>query len=99
MFDGNKYITNGIKAAIPEFLQLILWYAIERMAIKEKNYLQLFQLGEVVQDGRRKQKIIHYQEQPDFKEKFIITTKEPIAEKIYIIDDGSYSTMTLSSKY
>jgi hypothetical protein len=99
MFTGDKYITKGISATIPEFLQIILWYTIETMAIKEKDYLQIFELSEVIQNGKRKQRIIHFQEQPDFREEFIITTKETITEKIYIIDDGSYSTMMLASEY
>jgi len=99
MFNGDKYITKGISATIPEFLQCTLWYSIETMSIKEKDYLQVFELSEVIQDGKRKQKIIHSQEQPEFKEEFIITTKKPMTEKIYIIDDGSYSTMLLASEY
>ena len=99
MFENNKYIPKGICVTIPEFLQQILWYSIETMSIKEKDYLQVFELSEVIQDGCRKQKIIHSQEQPNFKEEFIITTKETKTEKIYIIDDGSYSTMILASEY
>jgi len=99
MFNGDKYITKGISATIPEFLQCTLRYTLETMTIEEKDYLQVFELSEVIQDGRMKQKIIHFQEHPEFKEEFIITTKKPMNEKIYIIDDGSYSTMLLASEY
>jgi hypothetical protein len=99
MFNGDKYITKGISATIPEFLQLTLWYIVETMAIKEKDYLQVFELSEVIQYGKIKQKIIHFQEQPKFKKKFVITTKETITEKIYIINDGKNSTMLLASEY
>jgi hypothetical protein len=99
MFNGDKYITTGISATIPEFLQLTLWYIIETMTINEKDYLQVFELNEVIEDGKRKQKIVHFQEQPEFKEEFIITTKKIITGKIYIIDDGGYSTMMFASEY
>ena len=98
MFNGEKYITSGIAASIPEFLRLTLYYIIEMMDIKEKDYLQVFELSEVILNGKSKQKIIHFQEQPEFKQTFIITTKESITTKIYIIDDGNYSTMLLSSE-
>ena len=99
MFNGEKYITSGVAASIPEFLQLTLYYIIETMAIKEKDYLQVFELNEVIQNGKRKQRILHFQEQPEFKHEFIITTRKTLTEKIYIIDDGSYSTMMLASEY
>ena len=99
MFNGDKYVTCGISAAIPSFLQLILWHIIDTMSIKEKDYLQVFELSADIQMGKQKQKIIHFQEQPKFKEEFIITTISTITEKIYIIDDGSYSTTTLASEY
>lgn len=99
MFNSNRYVTKGISASIPEFLQIVLWYMIETMDITEKDYLQIFELSEVIQNGKPKQKIIHFQEQPEFKEEFIITTKETITERIYIIDDGSYTTLMLASEY
>ena len=99
MFDNDRYITKGISDTIPEFLQITLWYVLETMTIKEKDYLQIFELSEIIKEGKLKQKILHSQEQPEFKEEFIITTKEPITEKIYIVDDESYATMMLSSEY
>ncbi|MDT8716238.1 hypothetical protein IAI10_06180 [Clostridium sp. 19966] len=62
MFKGIKYVTKGITEAVPEFLQNFLWYTIEIMEVKEKDYLQVFELSEITQDGVKKQKIIHFQE-------------------------------------
>ncbi|MDT8716231.1 hypothetical protein IAI10_06145 [Clostridium sp. 19966] len=63
----------------------------------EKNLS--FQLSEITQDGVKKQKIIHFQEKLEFKEEFIITAKDTINAKIYIIDYGNYSIMLLASEY
>lgn len=98
MFNGNKYVTSGITTTIPKFLILLLWYTIETMAIK-KDYLQIFELSEVIQDGEKKQKINHHQEEPEFEEEFIIRTKKTTTEMIYVIDDESYCTMMLASEY
>ncbi|MCB2313630.1 DUF960 domain-containing protein [Clostridium tagluense] len=99
MFNGDKYVTSGITTSIPEFLILILWYTIETMSIKEKDYLQVFELSEVIQDGEKKQKINQHQEEPEFEEEFTIRTKKATTEKIYVIDDESHSTMMLASEY
>lgn len=99
MFNGEKYITKGVSNIIPEFLQNILWHIIDIIEIDNIDYLQVFELSEIIKDEKRKQKIVHFQEQPEFKEEFIITTKKTICEKIYIIDNGIYSTMLLASEY
>ena len=69
------------------------------MVIKEKAYLQVFNLSEIIKYGKKKQNIIHSQEQPEFKEEFIISTKVLITEKIYIINDGLHTTMMLYNEY
>lgn len=95
----DRYITKGVSESVPKFMQNILWYAIDTMQIKNKDYLQIFELSEVIQDGIKKQKIVHFQEQPEFKDEYIITTQEIINEKVYIIADGKYATMMLDSEY
>lgn len=99
MFNGAKYITKNANELIPVSIQNLLWYAIEKMNISEKDYLQVFELVEVIHDGNKKQKIIHFQEQPEFRDEFIVNTNCIITEKIYVIDSESYSTMLLASEY
>ena len=48
---------------------------------------------------RTMQKIIHEQEQPQFKREYHIPTNHPITAKVYIIDDGEHSTMLLAEEY
>ncbi|WP_055667906.1 DUF960 family protein [Desnuesiella massiliensis] len=99
MFNGKKYITKRISETIPEFLQNILWYSIEVMNVTQKDYLQIFELTETIQNGNRKQKIIHSQENPAFKEELIVTTNKIIIAKIYVICSKNDSTMLLSNDY
>ncbi|NTZ20974.1 hypothetical protein EXW96_26665 [Paenibacillus sp. JMULE4] len=99
MFRGTKYITQGINAEIPAFLQNILWYMIETMEVSEKDYLQIFQLNQASERGVIRQRIIHTQEQPPFQKEYIIHTKQIVTAKIYVIDDKTHCTMLLADEY
>ena len=99
MFNNNRYVTKGVTSTIPEFLQSILWYAIDTMPITKKDYLQIFELSPTINDGVQKQKIIHIQEQPAYRKDFIITTKECITTKVYVIDEGTHCIMLLANEY
>lgn len=55
----------------------------------------MFELSVI--DG--KQHIVHKQEQPDYSMQYTFTVTDPIAARIYIIDDGSHSTMLLAEEY
>ncbi len=94
MFDNNRYVTRGVTAAVPLSIQHILWYMTDALTI-HKDYLQVFELSVI--DG--KQHIIHRQEQPDYTKQYNFNVTNPIAAKIYIIDDGDHSTMLLAEEY
>ncbi|WP_167859668.1 DUF960 family protein [Paenibacillus cymbidii] len=72
MFTGDRYITQGIRAQVPAYLQNMLWYMIETMDVPDKDYLQVFQLEGVYEAGKRKQKIIHSQEHPAYSHTYAI---------------------------
>lgn len=95
MFNNSRCATRGINAEIPLALQLILWKMIDEMEVAQKDYLQVFTLCS--ENG--KQKIIHEQEQPDYRKEYIFSSDYLINEKIYVIDDGDYSTMLLWEEY
>jgi hypothetical protein len=99
MFKGKKFVTNGVKDTIPQWLQNLLFYMINIMEVSEKDYLQVFELSSVNVDGIQKQKIIHSQEQPSYKNEEIINAKIPIDAKVYVIDEGEHCTMLLSKEY
>lgn len=73
-----------------------MWQCIEDMP-QPKDYLQVF---ECTLEGK-KQKIIHSQEEPEYKREYLLNlTDTPIfIGKIFVIDDGEHSTMLLASEY
>ena len=46
-----------------------------------------------------KQKIVHEQEIPEFRQEYILPADTPINAKVYVIDDGDHSTMLLAEEY
>lgn len=98
MLTGSKFITQGIKNDVPSFLQNILWYMIETMETNEKDYLQVFHLNSVVENGKTKQQIIHSQDQPNYRKEYSICAKEIVSAKVYVIDNATHSTMLLADE-
>lgn len=94
MFDNKRYVTRGVMAEIPLYIQSILWYMIG-LVPEPRDYLQIFVLLE--EDG--KQKIVHRQEQPDYESIQVVSLEDVITAKIYVIDDGAHLTMLLAEEY
>lgn len=69
MFEGDKYLTAGVDREIPIDLQIFMWKCIADLPV-EKDYLQVFELS-ATETGL--QKIIHSQEQPEYKTEYVIT--------------------------
>ena len=89
-----RYITKGAQSEIPIELQIFMWRCIDSMP-EPKDYLQVFRLS--LSDG--KQKIIHEQEQPEYKKEYLLPLDKPVNEKVYVIDDGDHCTMLLAEEY
>lgn len=99
MFDGERYVTNGITTSIPNSMQNLLWFLIEMMDIESKDHFQIIELSKTLKDGKQAQKIVHKQEQPTYIKEHIIPAKNPITAKIFVIDDDTHSTMLLAEEY
>lgn len=103
MFDREKYITSHANEILPVVLQITMWQCIEKWRVSKRklDYLQVFKLSIDRHDDRLVQVIEHSQEQPKQHEIIRIECDgyEPINEKVYVIDDGNYSTMIMSSDY
>jgi len=99
MFNNQRYATKGIIAEVPEYLQNMIWYLIESMEVAEKDYLQVFELKTETANGKTMQRLIHTQEQPEYKNELIFAATDPVTSKIYVIDDKTHSTMLLSNEY
>ncbi len=96
MFKNQKFITRGVNSELGLLLQLFMWQCIDEMP-PPKDYLQVFEL--TLEEG--KQKIIHSQEQPEYKREYLLKLADaPVfIGKIFVIDDGDHSTMMLASEY
>ncbi len=96
MFDKQKYLTKGIQEKLSIPLQIALWRMIEKVD-KELDYLQIF---EIKQLPDMQVQILHRQEVPEYASELIVKGTIPGDKlKIYVIDDGEYSTMLLSEEY
>jgi hypothetical protein len=98
----NRYLTRGIQAEIDPVLQLYMWGMIDDFKLNEdikQDYLQVFRLKK--EDN--KIFVTHSQEEPDYKNTCIILNTTGIEldsdKKIFVIDDGDYSTMLLAEEY
>lgn len=96
MFEKSKgrYLTRGVDAEIPLYLQMFLWAAVDNMP-EPKDYLQGFRLSE--ENGL--QIVNHTSEQPQFEMAYIVEAQKPITAKVYIIDDDMHCTMLLAEEY
>ena len=94
MFHKKRYLTCGVDSNIPLELQLFMWGCVERMPAP-KDYLQVFELSA----AGTMQSITHSSEEPKYSMTYIIPSDAPVTEKLYIIDDGSHSTMLLAEEY
>lgn len=94
MPETKRYLTCGVDSTIPLELQLFLWECVDRMPAP-RDYLQVFELKPV----GILQSITHRSEEPKYHMEYVIPMENPIAEKVYIIDDGDHSTMLLASEY
>ena len=100
-FTGTRYITNGIQNEIPVELQIIMWDMIDVLRNSKQllDYLQVFELRPVYENGVEMQEITHSQEQPRRKKKITIESNAPISIKIFVIDDIAHCTMLLCHEY
>ena len=100
-FTGKRYITSGVQNEIPVELQIVMWDMIDilRNSKHELDYLQVFELKPVYENGVEMQEITHSQEQPHRKKKITIESDSPVSKKIFVIDDVTHSTMLLCHEY
>jgi len=96
IFNNEKFITRGVSSEVSLLLQLFMWQCIDEMKVP-KDYLQVF---EFTVEGN-KQRIIHSQEEPEYKREYLFDIADPpfFIGKIFVIDDGDHSTMMLASEY
>ena len=96
MFDKQRYLTRGIQEKLSIPLQVALWRMIEKID-KELDYLQIFEIRQLPDMQLH---IQHKQEIPAYSSELIVKGTIPGEKlKVYVIDDGEYSTMLLAEEY
>lgn len=96
MFDKDRYLTRGVSEETPLEIQILMWSMIGEIKIK-KDYLQMFEIEPIKNSLLKKE---HRQEVPKYKkEHAVANTRITSKLKIFVIDDGEYSTMMLGSEY
>lgn len=108
-FKGTRYITRGIVSTIDCKIINQIWNVLDDFVSSktiEPDYLHIFKLKTLMDDGSYILVVQHEQEVPVYLNKEAFTSKihHPINEKVYIISDcdeneKEYSTMLLASEY
>ena len=93
-FKNQRYLTAGVKTNVSLPLQLLMWQLIDELD-GERDYLQVFKCG--CFEG--KQKIEHVQEEPEYQKEYQFFTDTLFVGKIFVIDNGQYTTMMLAEEY
>lgn len=104
MFDkkDNRYITRGANATLSIHLQLLLWNLIDTLKQNksiELDYLQIFNFKHIVNNDKYNLVITHSQEVPSYEKEYKFHVDKPVDKKVYVIDDGTYTTMLLAEEY
>jgi Staphylococcal protein of unknown function (DUF960). len=96
----NRYVTKGVNENLDIRLQIIIWNLIDELKeLMDADYLQVVNISQI---NKSRIKITHEQEVPEYKAEYEIENKDFTLEsdaKIYVIDDGEYSTMILAEEY
>ncbi|WP_346879062.1 DUF960 family protein [Clostridium sp. UBA7791] len=98
---NNRYVTRGVNEEVDIRLQLIIWFMLDKLKLEEKielDYLQVFKLRK---EGN-KVVINKSQEVPKYSCTYEIELEDIQIDdevKIYVIDNGEYSTMLLPLEY
>ncbi len=94
MFSRNRYVTARVSDEVPFPLQMFMWTCIDMLEI-EADYLQIFELVATTEG----QRIVHTQEQPEYRREYFIKRDKPLSAKIFVIDDVEYATMLFAEEY
>lgn len=95
MFNNPKYLTKSVQDTIPIWLIHLMWFMVAAMEVSQQDYLQVFRLRRT----STSQYITHTQEQPPYQYELDVPCPDAVTAKIFVIDDGTHSTMMLAEEY
>jgi hypothetical protein len=99
---NNRYITKGANETLSIHLQLLIWNLIDTLEQDKSiklDYLQVFKFKHITGNEKCNLIITHSQEVSPYEKKYMFLVDNPINEKVYVIDDGKYTTMLLAEEY
>ncbi len=100
MFENPRFVTKGFQSSIPITTQLILFHMLDSIKHTHRlDYLQVFTLSIEKQDGQNLQKIVLSQEKPPRSKVCLFPLENPVAAKIFVIDDYDHHTFLLAEEY
>ena len=73
----------------------LMWFMVAAMEVSQQDYLQVFRLARTGTG----QHITHTQEQPPYRYELDVPCADAVNAKIFVIDDGTHSTMLLAEEY
>lgn len=99
--EKKRYETRGINERLPIQIKLVIWNLIDGLEEVRKDYLQVFRLEVVSENGRKVQQIVHSQEEPEYSNTYTIPlVGDGVKGKVFCIDDGAdYVTMLWAEEY
>ena len=92
MFKTKRYTTARIAKELPLELQVILWSLIDGMDTQDP-----FQFFTLIRENGN-QKIIHEQEEPEYRKEYIFRVPG-VDAKVYVIDDSTHTTMLFAEEH
>jgi hypothetical protein len=109
-FEGDKYMTIGFLSTVPVRVQFLIFEMIEKAKTDltllglDVDYLQVFDLERIIENGKSYQRITHHQESPEYKFVATFPCEDAILERIFVIssyigEGQEMSTVMLSSEY
>lgn len=101
-FKNARYMTCGINEKLAHWYQLEIWDIISDFVESgaEVDYFQIFEFEVAEIDGKKVQKIIHKQENPEYeKEHTTILQGNGFNGRVWVIDDVDHSTMLFPEEY
>jgi hypothetical protein len=101
LFDKQKFISRGVEAEVALDIQILILQMIEDIKAKKIkiDYLQVFELKTVFENGITLQEIRHHQEVPPYSNNEVFRVSEAIDKKLFFIDSGEYATLILAEEY
>ena len=94
-------MTRGIANTLEPALVLVLWQLITELVEEKEGQVDYLQVFDIVPDPNSVRGIVveHHSEVPLHKAVHRLQVTHPVKAKIFVIDDGEYSTMMLASEY